>query len=620
MRLSLKTKQVAGVTLIVGLTVTGASLLLLASIARFSLEESAIRGDFLARMVFQQAGRVAPSGDLRAALRADPGVRAMLEASIAYVPNVTYAVIVDRSGKAIAHSTPALEDQAVPPQALVRTLLAENLIQQFEAIYSDRTFEVSEPLLTATGEQFGAIRVGLSMLLVRQEIRKALWPVLITTVTAVILTLLVATAFAQWLLRPIAILRTGLARLGRGETSVKLELPPDEEFGDLGQSFETVSATLAAARSQLAGQSASLESVVDRLEDAVAVFGPRGELLFANPPMRASIGAGEDGELARALPPSHPFGHALARALEERRTTGPHSIVLDRTGDDEAEFLVTAHALEDREGQFVGVMLVARNVAYRTQVQSTLRYSRKLAALNRLLAGVAHEVKNPLNAMTIHLELLKQKLGAAMKASQAGSADGPVAVATNVDVSGGVRHLSIISQEIKRLDEVVQGFLRFSRPEELTLRPVPVRPLVDEVFGLVGAEASSRGVALRNECAGDLPAVQGDQTQLRQALINLALNACQAMPNGGMLAVRGRRTSGGLVELEVEDTGTGIPPEHLGRIFDLYFTTREGGSGLGLSMVFRTVQLHDGTIEAESTEGRGTIVRVRLPEADATAA
>jgi signal transduction histidine kinase len=267
-------------------------------------------------------------------------------------------------------------------------------------------------------------------------------------------------------------------------------------------------------------------------------------------------------------------------------------------------------------------MLVARNMAYRSQLQSTIRYSQKLASLNRLLAGVAHEVKNPLNAMTIHLELMRQKLGGAERAAIRGN--GPTATATAaesavaapVDLVGVLRHATVIGQEIRRLDEVVQGFLKFSRPEELVLRPVPVRPLVDDVFTLVAAEAAAQRVTLRNECPADLPSVQGDASLLRQAFLNLALNACQAMPGGGILTVRGRAARGRAVELEVSDTGAGIAPEHLGRIFNLYFTTREGGSGLGLSMVYRTIQLHDGSIEVESTAGHGTTFRLRLPEAE----
>jgi signal transduction histidine kinase len=610
MRLSLKTKQVAGVTLIVGLVVVALSALHLAWIARASLGESALRGELLAHIVFQQVSTIARGDDPLASLSKDPGIRSILEAGLAYSPNVTYVAVVDRSGRAVAHSSPVLEGQGVPEQPDIRGLLARNLYDQLSAIYSDRTFEVSEPLLLGR-DQIGAIRVGLSMLLVRSEIRRALGPAAVTALLALVVATVVASGFAQWLLRPIAILRTGLARLGKGETGVKLDLPADAEFGDLGRSFETVSATLAAAR--------STESIVDRLEDAVAVYSDRGELLFANPAMREVLGVARAGSSARALPEAHPYRPLLLRALDGRTTQGPEHVVVERGETGRAEHLVTAHALADRQGHFAGVMLVARNLAYLGQLESTLRYSRKLASLNRLLAGVAHEVKNPLNAMTIHLELLKQKLSGGMprlvRPAGAAEGDGPGAAPPPVDTAGALRHVSVIGQEIRRLDEVVQGFLKFSRPDDLSLRPVDLRALADEVASLVSVEAGARRVAVRNECPGDLPPVQADQTLLRQALLNLAINACQAMPNGGTLTFRGRRAGQGQVEVEVEDTGTGIPPEDLGRIFNLYFTTKERGTGLGLSMVYRTVQLHDGTIEAESTVGRGTIFRIRLPQA-----
>ncbi|MGE3843170.1 MAG: nitrogen regulation protein NR(II), partial [Vicinamibacterales bacterium] len=337
-------------------------------------------------------------------------------------------------------------------------------------------------------------------------------------------------------------------------------------------------------------------AAVDRLEDAVAVYDPRGELLFANPAMKA-IGP----------PDAHPYRSILERVLAGRASVGPESLTIP--GDEAGEHVVVGHALTDHDGRFVGLMLVGRNVAYRSQLQSTLKYSQKVASLNRLLAGVAHEVKNPLNAMTIHLELLKQKLTAAE------SARGEPGSRGAGDFGSVQRHAAVIGQEIHRLDDVVQGFLKFSRPEELAIQRVSLRALVDEVFTLVAEEAAAQRVALKNECPRDLPAAQGDPTLLRQAFLNLALNACQAMPEGGMLTIRGRRAKAGVVELEFADTGAGIAPEHLGRIFNLYFTTREGGSGLGLAMVYRTIQLHDGTIEVESTVGGGTTFRLRLPEA-----
>jgi signal transduction histidine kinase len=251
-----------------------------------------------------------------------------------------------------------------------------------------------------------------------------------------------------------------------------------------------------------------------------------------------------------------------------------------------------------------------------------LRYSQKLAALGRLLAGVAHEVKNPLNAMAIHLELMKQKLQGSgrRRAAVAGSSNPapPEARAepgTPLDVPSVLQHAGVIGDEIRRLDEVVQGFLKFSRPEEIALQPVSVKALVDEVTQVLGPEAAGRGVSVRNDCDPGLASVHADPAMLRQALLNLAINGCQAMPNGGSLRFSGRSMPGGFVEVTVQDSGVGIPPEHLAKIFDLYFTTKEGGSGIGLSMVYRTVQLHDGSVEVESTPGAGTTFRLVLPQA-----
>jgi signal transduction histidine kinase len=122
-------------------------------------------------------------------------------------------------------------------------------------------------------------------------------------------------------------------------------------------------------------------------------------------------------------------------------------------------------------------------------------------------------------------------------------------------------------------------------------------------------------VTVWHECPGDLPAINADPAMLRQALLNLALNACQAMPGGGTLRIVCRATSHSRVEVDVEDTGVGIPPENLEKIFDLYFTTKDRGTGIGLSMVYRIVQLHDGDVEVQSTPGSGTRFRLVFPQA-----
>jgi signal transduction histidine kinase len=438
---------------------------------------------------------------------------------------------------------------------------------------------------------------------------------------------------------------------------VRLDLKQQDEFGELGTFFNAVSEQLSADRSQMAGQVANLESAVEHLEDAVAILNPRGQLLFANPAMRTLLPDAAVGTSVEALlPGDHPLRRLAEQTLVHRQSRGPVSMEW-RHGSEPTERLVMTHAINDPKGDLVGVMLVARNLEYLSQVQSTIRYSRKLAELGRLSAGVAHEVKNPLNAMMIHLELLRQQFATRPSTSTEAPVDrrsaeregwsarpvradigrreyvdptgsgrveiarsdliepgAAVADAPDVDPAEAMQHVDVIAGEIKRLDEVVQGFLKFSRPEDLTLQPVALGTLIDEIVPIVQPEADRSNVSLAVDCH-DVPDVNGDPAMLRQAFLNLALNACQAMPNGGSLRIHCTSSRGRRVAVTFTDTGVGIKPEHLQKIFNLYFTTKEKGSGIGLSMVYRTVQMHDGEIEVQSTPGKGTTFTVLLPQA-----
>jgi signal transduction histidine kinase len=605
MQLSIKAKQVAGVTSIVGFAVVVLSGLNLSSVARIRLEESKARGEWLASAIYQRAREVvAAARDPDAALRADAGLRSILESS-AYSKNVTYAALVDVSGLAIVHSDKTLIGSSLPPAGDLNALLDRGPVSQLRAIYADggRSLEVRQPLLMGTAE-FGSIHIGVSTLLIQRDLDQSLRPVLATAIAAMVAASLVAMFLAQLLLRPIHVIRGGLTRLGQGESGVVVDLPQHDEFGELGEFFNTVSARLSAQRPSAAQP--MLGSSEDFLEDAVAIFNPEERLLFANPAMLVTL---PPDPLARKvddlLPAGHPYRIAVEETTTSRQSRGPlparlPSLEMDRSDERGTptvrERLIMTHVIEDVSRGLVGVMLVARNLDQMSQVRSTISYSQKLAALSRLSAGVAHEVKNPLNATVIHLELLKQQLS---------SSGLPLAL----------EHLSIITAQMHRLDEVVQGFLRFTRPEDLKLQPVSLRSLVDDVMPVVTAEAQKYGVEVAVTIPGDLPAISADRGVLQQALLNLALNACQAMPHGGRLRISGSAVRGRRVEVLWEDTGVGIAPEHLSRIFDLYYTTKEHGSGIGLSMVFRAIQLLDGEIEVQSTPGRGTTFRVLLPQA-----
>jgi len=596
MRVSLRTKQVLGVTALVGAVVVGLSVHDLAEQARVRLEESDARGQLLARAIYQRAFAMIPGApDPYAALREDGGVRAILESSI-YSKGVTYAAIVDASGTVIAQYPPEQISspmrEAVP---LLSDFTRQGAIAQLREIFfgDGRTFEVREDL--KIGGVNAVTRIGVSTLLVRSELQKALYPVLVTAGYLLIGATLGALLLSQWLLRPIHVLRSGLRRLERGEPAAALDLPQDE-FGEMGQEIRAVSEKLLAGR-EVTGPEAGLDSIVEHLADAVGIFGPNGDVLFANPALRALLAACEhDGK--------KPFGALVDRTHDTRESAEPVTMSLP-SGESESgtrDWLVTAHPVEGPDERLLGVMIVARDVGALGAVESTIKYSRKLAALGRLTSGVAHEVKNPLNAMTIHLELLKGKLTARVRSGE-GAAPGDPAL----------DHVAIIGNEIKRLDQVVQGFLKFMRPEDLRLQPVEVDALLHEIAKVVEPDAASTGVRVHVECPASVPDVQGDPGSLRQALLNLSINACQAMTHGGTLRLAARAASRRRVEITVEDTGDGITPTELPRIFDLYFTTKDGGSGIGLSMVYRTVQMHDGDIEVQSTVGTGTTFRILLP-------
>ena len=640
MRFSIRVKQIVGVTAIVGLAVVALSILYAARLTNVVLHESYSRGQLMARTILHQAGVIVTGdGDPWAQLRSDIGLRSIVESS-AYSDNITTATIVDTNGIIMIANLRSMVGQLSLQQDDLGALDASSSYAKLKEIYTGdgRTLEVRETLKRGA-EEFGSIRIGVSTLLMRRQLDDMFRDALFTVAAALAISVFVAGVFAQLLLRPIHVLRSGLTRLGRGEFGVRLDLPPGDEFGELGDFFNTVSQQLSADRTLLADQKANLQTAVEHLEDAVALFNPTGELLFSNPAMQSVLPADAIGRALQAvLPNGHTYRTLIEETLSTRRSRGPvqsqrhntEPVPVKASGTPAAdakagdEELVMTHAISGTSGELVGVLLVSRNLAHLTRMQSTLAYSRKLVALGRLTAGIAHEVKNPLNAMMIHLELLRTKIRATQAAPQpeaVAAAGGMLGLGPNRNqaltspVQGALDHVSIIESEIRRLDEVVQGFLKFTRPEDLRLQPVKVNALMDEILPIIETEASKHNVKVTVDVPQVVPAVNGDSAMLRQAFLNLAINACQAMPNGGSLRLKSGPSSRGRVEVLVQDTGVGIAPEHLSKIFNLYFTTKERGTGIGLSMVYRIIQMHDGEVEVQSTPGRGTTFRVLLPRA-----
>jgi len=236
--------------------------------------------------------------------------------------------------------------------------------------------------------------------------------------------------------------------------------------------------------------------------------------------------------------------------------------------------------------------MVLRDAESVRRIENEIEISHRLAAAGRLVSGVGHEVKNPINAIVVHLEVLRQKL-------------------KEIDPDAR-RHMDVIGSEIQRLDRVVQMLIDFTRPVELRLGDVDLRKLGEEVALLASPEAARQGVIVRREWGTDPLFARIDADLFKQALLNVVLNGVQAMPKGGDLWLSGRRT-GNEIELTVRDQGTGIPADIRDKIYNLYFTTKKSGSGIGLAMAFKVVQLMNGSMDFDSIVGTGTSFHIRVP-------
>ena len=481
MRLSLKQQQVLGVTMMVALIVIALSLLHLLNTAGVLLAESRDRFELFGSAVYSQAASAITSPETAYHdVRTSRYVQSALQSAL-YSPDVVDAFIVDPTGSVIASTEPAQLGKTLPRRPQLNDVISMNGLSRLRAIYAPAPYlEWTQPM--ALGETpFGEIRVGLSTVLVQRDLNQSLTPAAVAAGIALLIAVFTAMLLAQLVLRPMHVIRSSFSRLGRGDLGATLDLRDDEEFRELGDVFDQVSAQLRAAA---------------------------------------------------------PEGLKPAQLAE---------------------------------------------------------LARRITMIGRLTTGVAHEMKNPLNAMTIHLELLKQKIASGKSPSM---------------------HVEIIEQEIRRLDDRIQGLMKFVRPEEVTFAPVALAPLLSSVLDAVSPEAQRAGVAISRNCSDGTLLVEGDAAQLRDVFLNLTQNAIQAMPKGGRLTINCAAMPNRRVRVRVEDTGVGIAPENLAKIFDLYYTTRERGTGIGLSLVYRMVQIHNGTIDVESTLGVGTSFIVVLPSSN----
>jgi len=250
----------------------------------------------------------------------------------------------------------------------------------------------------------------------------------------------------------------------------------------------------------------------------------------------------------------------------------------------------------------IGLFYILRLVRKNRRLEQARESAARASYVGLLASGLAHEIRNPLNAMNMNLQMLEEEL--------MGVAD-----------AGGdyAELLDSTKREIKRLDRVVNNFLSYARPTKPTFVSCDLNAVVQQVILLLQGDFKRKGVALESDFESLLPAVELDETQFKQALINLLVNARQVLEEGGRVDVRTRPGAGGDVILEIEDNGPGIPADAHDRVFEVFYSRRGGGTGLGLPIARQNVERHGGRIELDSVEGRGTIFRIHLPRRHAAA-
>ncbi|MHB8808440.1 MAG: ATP-binding protein [Desulfobulbaceae bacterium] len=332
--------------------------------------------------------------------------------------------------------------------------------------------------------------------------------------------------------------------------------------------------------------------MVANLPEGIIVIAPDRAITFINPIASTLLNPADRqivGEDAATILPAELFallgerGRHRKAKTSEQRLPGP--------GGGELTLAVNVTGIVTEEGEEIGTMIILHDLTETKRLQATVQKQEKLAAIGNLAAGVAHEVRNPLSSIKGYATYFASLFEEGSEQKKAAE---------------------VMTSEVERLNRVISELLEIARPSDIRPRPTDISFLLNSSLRLVQQEAETVGVRIETDIAPGIPPFILDPDRLTQALLNLYINAIQAMPEGGLLTVSAGATAAGL-ELVVSDSGAGIPDETLNKIFDPYYTSKTTGTGLGLAVVQKVMEAHGGTIRVQSVPGRGTRFAITLP-------
>jgi PAS domain S-box-containing protein len=610
MRLSLKTKFTLAISLLVLAVVAVVSGLYLGQLTKQVLRQSEDRASLVARQVFfacrsallDAAERgdapASPSaGDLRQyvqrALDNSSALNSLLESALGYTATIYEITIADQNGIVLISSDAGLRGQKLATRPDISSLVRkQGFFQQLRTLYGPpQVYEYQYPF-DLNQSKFGVIRIGMSSALIRDEISPSLEKAGYYALGAVLLSTFLAFLVTRVSLAPIDRISAQLDRISAGEFDFE-PMARTDELGKVSEKIVGIGKQLRDVREIFSTLRENLDQVMGGLEDGLLLFNAEGRAVLVSPSVEKFLG-GRAGELrGRRVSEIFPAGHAIRSVLrikEDEIEPVEGAELTYESGPGPNRIGLSAQVIREH-GARMGTLVTLRDVESLERIGNQLQVSERLAALGRVTAGVAHEVKNPLNSMRLWLEVLKANMPVDPEPQQA---------------------VKMLDSEIDRLDRAVKTFLNFTKPVEMKLEETDIRPLLQDVIDAARPSISRAGVELRVDLPSEFPSLLIDQQLIHQAVLNLLLNASEFTPRDGRITLALRR-SGETAIISVADSGKGISLEDQKKIFQLFFTTRPGGSGIGLANTFRFVQLHNGQIEFDSEVGRGTTFRIELP-------
>ena len=526
--------------------------------------------------------------------------------------------IGDSQGNTLLSTNPGAEDKPIPVRPGYDQLRFAGTLQQMKVIFGPpKVFNITMPL-DRNGQRFVTVNVGIHTSLVRAFYAPWLKRALTLMGLSLFLALVVAFLLSNLALRPMERISrqldywTAVTRLSGPpmvqETAAQKESETKKDMAErVSTKIEMIGQRIRSVEEVFSALTENLDQILGNLQDGIVLFTGDGRVVLVSEAAARYLQVDRERIMGKRANEIFDRGTLLGQMLRQAFDAGAALIQEEVRTETGRRLQVSVDFIHDDETrQGLGALVTLHDLESVEKIESELEVSRRMAAIGRLTSGVGHEVKNPINAIVVHLELLKSKLG---------DAESPA-----------VRHLEVIDAEIRRLDRVVQTLADFSRPVELRLREHDLRDVFGDVLALATEELSTRNIALLSQMPSNPLIANVDADLLKQAALNVIQNGAQAMPEGGTLAVileeNGTAGSNGDISrlpgqksavLRIADEGPGIPEEIREKIFDLYFTTKSGGSGIGLAMTYRILQLHHGSIDVQSNMGRGTEFLLRIP-------